>query len=59
MFVIFRRQSQAGSATEACQRLDPLNPFVTNGFSNPYHLDESTFVLGALGVIFHLYFIFG
>ena len=30
-----------------------MNPLVTNGFSNPYHLDESTFILGASGVIFH------
>ena len=31
---------------------------MTNGFSHPYHLDESTFTLGAAGVTFHLYFAF-
>ena len=36
----------------------PLNPLVTNGLSHPYHLDESIFILGALGLIFHFYFIF-
>ena len=28
-----------------------------NGLSNPYHLDESTLILGASGVIFYFYFI--
>ena len=27
---------------------------MTNGLSHPYHLDESTFILGAAGVTFHL-----
>ena len=35
-----------------------FKPLVTNGLSNPYHLDESTFILGAMGVVFHFYFIF-
>ena len=35
-----------------------INPLVTNGLSHPYHLDESTFILGASGVILHFYFIF-
>ena len=26
-------------------KIDIFNPLVTNGLSNPYHLDESTFVL--------------
>ena len=30
---------------------------MTNGLSRPYHLDESIFILGDLGVIFHFYFI--
>ena len=28
---------------------------MTNGLSHPYHLDESTFILGAAGVTFHFY----
>ena len=28
------------------------------GLSHPYHLDESTFILGAAGVTFHFYFAF-
>ena len=28
-----------------------FNPYLTNGFSQYYHLDQSTFILGALGVI--------
>ena len=28
-----------------------INPYLTNGFSHHYHLEESTFILGALGVI--------
>ena len=35
-----------------------INPLVTNGFSHPYQMDESTFILGAPGVIFHFHFIF-
>ena len=35
-----------------------LYTLVTNGFSHPYYLDESTFFLGASWVIFHFYFIF-
>ena len=35
-----------------------INPLVANGLSHPYHLDESIFILGASGVIFHFYFIF-
>ena len=31
---------------------------MTNGISHPYHLDESTFILGAAGVTFHFYFAF-
>ena len=31
---------------------------MTNGLSHPYHLDESTFVLGAADVTFHFYFAF-
>ena len=30
---------------------------MTNGLSHPYHLDESTFILGTAGVTFHFYFI--
>ena len=29
---------------------------MTNGLSHPYHLDESTFILGAAGVTYHFYF---
>ena len=29
---------------------------MTNGLSNPYHLDESTFILGALGGFFISFF---
>ena len=36
-----------------------FNPLVTNELSHPYHLDESTFILGASGVIFHFYSNFG
>ena len=28
-----------------------FNRFVTNGLSHSYHLDESTFILGASGII--------
>ena len=35
-----------------------FNQLVTNGLSHPYHLDESTFILGAAGVTFHFYFAF-
>ena len=31
---------------------------MTNGLSHPYHLDESTFILGASGVTFHFCFAF-
>ena len=31
---------------------------MTNELSYPYHLDESTFILGAAGVTFHFYFAF-
>ena len=31
---------------------------MTNGPAHPYHLDESTFILGAAGVTFHFYFAF-
>ena len=34
------------------QRYLFINPFLTNGFSHHYHLGESTFTLGAPGVIF-------
>ena len=30
---------------------------MTNGLSHPYHLGESTFILGAAGVTFHLLYI--
>ena len=30
-----------------------FNQLVTNGLSHLYHLDESTFILGAAGVTFH------
>ena len=36
-----------------------VNPIVTNELSHPYHLDESTFILGELGIIFHFYTNFG
>ena len=29
---------------------------MTNGLSHPYHLDKSTFILGAAEVTFHFYF---
>ena len=32
-----------------------LNPYLTNGISHHYQLEESTFILGALGVIFNFY----
>ena len=35
-----------------------FNQLVTNGLSHPYHLDESTFILGASKVTFHFYFAF-
>ena len=35
-----------------------FNLLVTNGLLNPYHLDESTFILGAAGVTFLFYFAF-
>ena len=35
-----------------------FNQLVTNGLSHPYHLDKSTFILGAAGVTFHFYFAF-
>ena len=38
--------------------LSTFNQLVTNGLSHPYHLDESTFILGAAGVTFHFYFAF-
>ena len=37
--------------------MSTFNPLVTNGLSHPYHLDESTFFLGAAGVTFHFFFI--
>ena len=33
-----------------------FNQLVTNGLSHPYHLDESTFILGAAGVTFSFLF---
>ena len=33
-----------------------INPYVTNGLSHLYHLDESTFILGASGVFFFSFF---
>ena len=38
--------------------MSTFNQLVTNGLSHPYHLDESTFILGAAGVTFHFYFAF-
>ena len=35
-----------------------FNQLLTNGLSHPYHLDESTFILGAAGMTFHFYFAF-
>ena len=35
-----------------------IKQLLTNGLSHSYHLDESTFVLGAAGVTFHFYFAF-
>ena len=35
-----------------------FNQLVMNGLSHPYHLDESTFILGAAGVTFHFYVAF-
>ena len=37
-----------------------INPFLTNGISHPYHLDELIFIFGGIGSIFffHLNFIF-
>ena len=29
-----------------------INPYVTNGISHPYHLDESTFIFTSIGSIF-------
>ena len=29
-----------------------FNPFVTNGLSHPYHLDEPTSIFGGIGIIF-------
>ena len=31
---------------------------MTNGLLHPYHLDESTFIIGESGNVFHNYFIF-
>ena len=33
-----------------------FDPLVTNGISHPYHLGESTIILGALGVFFLSHF---
>ena len=33
-----------------------FNQLVTNGLSHPYHLDKSTFILGAAGVTFYFAF---
>ena len=35
-----------------------INPYLTNEFSHHYKLEESTFILGVLGVIFIFYLIF-
>ena len=35
-----------------------VNPYLKNGFSHHYQLDESTFILGAAGVILKFYSIF-
>ena len=33
-------------------------PYVKNGLSHPYHLDESILIVGASGVIFNIHYIF-
>ena len=35
-----------------------FNLYLTNGFAHHYQLNESTFILGVLGVIFVFYLIF-
>ena len=35
-----------------------VNPNKPSELSNPYQLDESTFILEGSGVMFHFYFIF-
>ena len=39
-------------------QLTELNPYVTIELSHSYHLDKSTFILGASGVFFLLFFLF-
>ena len=36
-----------------------FEPFLTNGFSHHYLLDESSFILGASGVILNFHFFLG
>ena len=36
----------------------PVNPYLTDGLFRYYHLGETTFILGASGVIFKFYSIF-
>ena len=49
---------KAGSIVNVSRYKTLFNPLVTNRLSHPYHLDESKFILGASGVVFHFCFIF-
>ena len=42
----------------ATSRVILINPYMTNRFSDYYHLGESTFILGASGVILILLLLF-
>ena len=35
-----------------------INPYMTNGLSHPYHLDESILIFRGSGRFFHFHFIF-
>ena len=51
---LFQKQSITSYLQHILYRLlRTINPLVLNGLSNPYHLDESTFLLRS-----HFYFIF-
>ena len=39
-----------------CSSVRYINQYLTNGFSYHYQLDEPTFILGVLGVIFIFFF---
>ena len=43
---------------EQVRDIDPLNPLVTNGFSHPYHFDESIFILRGISCNFSFLFYF-